>query len=624
MSRIPESTIQELRNRADIVGLISRYVELKQAGRNWKGLCPFHNEKTPSFNVNPDRQMFHCFGCQEGGDVLGFIMKHEGLSFPEAARTLAGELGIEIAEERDGVALDKGVTARIFQANEIAQDLYRGSLREPEGKLARDYLVSRGLDGATADEFGIGHAPPRWDGVAERLRSQRIAGDVGVQAGLLAERKSGSGHYDRLRGRLTFPIQDVRGRVIGFGGRALEADQEPKYLNTPESLVFQKRQSFYGYPAALEPIRRAGRVILCEGYFDRIAFSRAGMGEALATCGTALTPDHGSQLYRRTKEVVLVFDGDNAGQQATEKALAVLLPHGLRVRAALIPGGLDPDDYLKREGEAALRKLVDEAPDALELSIRNAVRQGASTPDQKADVVSHVAPLVANVSDPVSRDEYTRRLAMAVDASPPAVMAIVRDAARGASQTPQVDGEALGLARARRDAPEERQLRALARLCLQRPELIGDETALRLQEILPVGAWKSIILQIIEAADEGLLVAGGEASVDPFTVEARLDEDAKLRLRGIAIDDTPIDSERSADLVLDDLIGWFDGRRLAAREQELKRRMRDPEEDQEALLKERHALLLERRARIGLGGRSKQGEGRDSTGRASASPKLES
>mgnify|MGYP001822657810 FL=1 len=300
MSRIPETTIQEIRERADIVGLISRYVDLKQAGRNWKGLCPFHNEKTPSFNVNPDRQMFHCFGCQEGGDVVGFLMKHDGLTFPEAVRTLAGELGIEIPEERDGA--DAGLTAKIFRANELAQKLYREALREPEGKIARSYLVSRGFDGATADTFGIGFAPARWDAVAERLRRERIAGDVGSQAGLLAERKSGKGHYDRLRGRLTFPIQDVRGRVIGFGGRALEADQEPKYLNTPESPVFHKRQALYGYPEALEPIRRAGRVILCEGYFDRIAFARAGLGEALATCGTALTPEHGAQLRRRARE----------------------------------------------------------------------------------------------------------------------------------------------------------------------------------------------------------------------------------------------------------------------------------------------------------------------------------
>jgi DNA primase len=598
LSRIPEATIHEIRSRADIVALVSRYVELKQAGRNWKGLCPFHNEKTPSFNVNPDREIFHCFGCQAGGDVISFLMQHEGLTFPEAARSLAAELGIEIAEERDSG--EAGLASRLYEANALAQELYREALGEAESKSAREYLVARGFDGQSAESFGIGFAPARWDAVTDRLRARRIPPEVGVQAGLISQRKSKSGYYDRLRGRVTFAIRDVRGRVIGFGGRALEPEQEPKYLNTPESPVFQKRHAFYGYPDALEPIRRAGRVILCEGYFDRIAFAQAGMGEALATCGTALTAEHGVQLRRRTREVVLVFDGDEAGQAATEKALAMLLPHGLRVRAVLIPGGQDPDDFLNAEGADALRELVERASDALELSIRNAVRQGSSTPDQKADVVSRVAPLVAKVADAVSRDEYIRRLAMAVGASTSAVAAIVRDAARGSDSDPQVDADRLGLQRERRDAPEARQLRALASLCLQRPQLVGDETALRLQEILPEGSWKSIILKIIQAAADGELLVGGEGGVDPFAVERQLDEDAVRRLREIAVDDTPIDTERSVDQVLDDLIGWFDLRRLAAREQELKRKLRDPNEDHDALLAERHSLLLERREKIAL------------------------
>ena len=599
MSRIPEATIQEIRSRADIVALVSRYVELKQAGRNWKGLCPFHDEKTPSFNVNPDREIFHCFGCQAGGDVISFLMQNEGLSFPEAARSLAAELGIEIPEGRDD--RDAGLTARIYEANSVTQDLYREALREDQSKAARNYLVARGLDGAVAEEFGIGYAPASWEAVAVRLRERRIASEVGVRAGLLAERKTKTGHYDRLRGRVTFPIQDVRGRVIGFGGRALEADQEPKYLNTPETPVFQKRQALYGYPDALEPIRRAGRAILCEGYFDRIAFARAGLREALATCGTALTSEHGAALRRRTREVVLVFDGDEAGQAATEKALAILLPHGLRVRTALITGGQDPDDVLRADGPEALRRLVDEAADALESAIHNAVRQGSTTPDQKADAVSHVAPLIAKVSDVVSRDEYIRRLALAVGASTSAVASVVRDAARGSTRTPQVEAESLGLERERRDAPEARQLSSLARLCLQSPQLFGHETTLALERLLPEGSWKAIILQIIEVAGEGLLLSTGEGGVDPFAVESRLDEDAIRRLREIAFDNRPIETERSAEQILDDLVGWFELRRLATREQELKQKLRDPNEDHDALLAERHELLLQRRARLGVG-----------------------
>lgn len=599
MSRIPESTIQEIRSRADIVAFVSRYVDLRQAGRSWKGLCPFHDEKTPSFNVNPDREMFHCFGCQAGGDVIAFLMKHDGLTFPEAARMLAAELGIVIPEERGGE--DRAVSARIFEVNELAQALYRESLKAPEAKSARAYLAARGLDESDAERFGIGFAPARWDAVAERLRAARIPGEIGAKAGLLAERKSSPGYYDRLRGRLTFPIQDVRGRVIGFGGRALEPDQEPKYLNTPESPVFHKRQALYGHPDALEAIRRAQRIILCEGYFDRIAFARAGLGEALATCGTALTPDHGAQLRRRAREIVLIFDGDEAGRRATEKALAILLPSGLRIRAAFIPGGADPDDLLKQEGPEALRRLVDEASDALELAIRDAVRHGVATPDQKADAVARVAPLVARVADAVSRDEYTRRLALAVGASPAAVMTLIRDAVRSPDLTPRVDAESLGLARTRLDAPEDRQLRALARLCLLRPDLLSDENALRMHEVIPAGSWKAIIHEIVEAAADGLVSGSADSGIDPFAIEGRLDEDARLRLREIAVDDSPIDSERPASQVLEDLIGWFDGRRRSARDHDLSQRLRDRPEDHESLLAQKQALLLERRARMGIG-----------------------
>jgi len=270
----------------------------------------------------------------------------------------------------------------------------------------------------------------------------------------------------------------------------------------------------------------------------------------------------------------------------------------LRVRAATIPNGHDPDDFLNNEGADALRALVDGAPDALELVIRNAVRQGTASPDQKSDVVAHVAPLIAKVADAVSRDEYARRLSMAVDASVSAVSTIVRDAARGSSQTRQVDSASLGIARERRDAPEERQLRALATFCLQRPQLIGDETALRLQEILPGGAWKSIILQIIAAADEGLVLAGGEGGVDAFAIESRLDEEAAHRLREIAVDEQMADSDRPTDLILQDLLGWFDKRQRDQKKQEINRRLRDPNEDHEALLKEKQTLLLEKRARL--------------------------
>lgn len=315
MGRIPEATIREICERADVTDVIGRHVELKQAGRNWKGLCPFHDEKTPSFNVNPDRQIFHCFGCGEGGDVIGFLVKHENLTFPEAVRMLAAELGIEIAESSSS---DRSENERIFAALDCAQRCYRSALESPVGAPAQRYLAGRGIDSETVDRFGLGFAPDAWDTVARELERAKIPAEVGLAAGLLNERQSG-GHYDRMRGRVTFPISNVRGQVIAFGGRAIGVDQEPKYLNTPESAVYQKRRSFFGYPFALGPIGRSGRAIICEGYFDVIALARAGVEEGLATCGTALTSEHAHQLSRRTREVSLVFDGDQAGQKAMER-----------------------------------------------------------------------------------------------------------------------------------------------------------------------------------------------------------------------------------------------------------------------------------------------------------------
>ena len=429
MGRIPEDTIQQIRDRVDIADLVGRFVSLKKAGRSFKGLCPFHHEKTPSFVVSPDRGTYHCFGCGEGGNAFAFLMQHENLTFPEAVRSLAAELGIEVPETGEAPG-ERGMIEQVVRANDTVQAYYREALMAEEGADARRYLVGRGLHREDGEAFGIGYAPDRWEGAVGALREAKIRADIGARAGILKERDRG-GHYDLLRGRVVFPIQDARGRVVAFGGRALGADQEPKYLNTPESPVFRKREAFYGFPHALEPIRRNDRAVVVEGYFDRIALHRAGVEEAIATCGTSLTEEHARNLRRRTRNVILLFDGDNAGQRAMLRALEVLLPQGLRVRAAALPGGVDPDDYLQSEGADALRLLVDDAPPALTTAIRRAAADGCTTPWERADAVAEVAPLLALVTDPVERGEFARQLALAVGAEHADVDAAVRKAGRG-------------------------------------------------------------------------------------------------------------------------------------------------------------------------------------------------
>ncbi len=586
MGRISEGTIQDIRSRVDIVGLIGRYVELKRAGRNWKGLCPFHGEKTPSFNVNPDRQIFHCFGCQEGGDVIGFLMKHDGLSFPEAVRNLAADCGIEI-EESAGERRERGLSERLFAANDIAQRLYRETLAGNEGQKARDYLKGRGFDDEAIARFGIGYAPDRWDAVVRRLEQEKIPASIGEQAGLVARRQGGPGYYDRLRGRVTFPIHDVRGRVVGFGGRALAEGQEPKYLNTPETPVFRKRETFYGFPDALAELRRAARAVVCEGYFDRIALARAEVGEALATCGTALTAEHASQLSRRTHEVVLLFDGDAAGRAAMERSLEVLLPEGLRVRAVALPAGEDPDSFLVRRGADELCALVDGARDALEQVMQWAVDAGCASPGQKADVVNRIVPVVACIGDPVERVEYARRLASWTATDEAAVQAAVRTAARGGT-APVVESRSVV---PRKVSSQERHLHELAVLLFRHPGLAGDLERAPFESLLPEGSWKAVLGALLDAAGEGIVDETGAA--DHFALEARLDEDARSRLRMVAMDDELFRGETPPERALRDLVARLEKRRIDALQKELTRRMGDPEEDQEAIFREKERLRRE-------------------------------
>jgi DNA primase len=577
---IPDDIIQQIRDRTELVDLVGRYLTLKRAGRNHIGLCPFHSEKTPSFNVSPERQAFFCFGCQAGGNAISFLMKIENLSFPEAVRSLARDGGVMIPET---VAGERGVSERLYEANEVAQAAYRAALAQP-GNPASAYLERRGIDADTILRFGIGFAPDRWDFVAQKLRAKGIPAEIGERAGLLAAREGG-GHYDRLRGRVTFPIRDVRGRILGFGGRALAPEQEPKYLNTPETPIFRKRESFYGYPLALEPIRRAERAVVVEGYFDLIALHTAGVECVLATCGTALGEGHAHDLRRRSQEVVLFFDGDEAGQRAMERALQGLLPQGLRLRAAVLPAGEDPDSFLRSRGAEALRRLVDEAEPALERVIARAVGRGRATPWEKADAVAAVIPLIALIPSPVERGDTLRRLAFATGVELEHVEAAERAAKR--REDPR---EALPVA-PRRSGPEQRNLEQLARSVIQHPPLAEGIPPEDLAELVPPGAVRDAIEALVAAVGAG-------RSVDLETVAERLSGEARALLWRLAAADQPM-PEAAAARTVEDTLGWLRKRRRDDRNLELTRRMREPDADGAALLREKQRLFDEERSRRG-------------------------
>lgn len=577
MARIADEIIQQVRDRVDIVDLVGRFVTLKPSGRSHKGLCPFHDEKTPSFVVSRDRETYKCFGCGEGGNAFGFLMQLENLSFPEAVRTLAAEHGIEVPEGGSG---ERGVSERLYQANEVAQAGYREALNT-RGNAALAYLEQRGIDAETIERHGIGFAPDRWDFVVAALRTAKISAETGERAGLIAERRSG-GHYDRLRGRVTFPIRDVRGRVIGFGGRAIGEGQEPKYLNTPESPIFRKRQAFFGMPLALDPIRREERAVVVEGYFDLVALNRAGIGAALATCGTALTEDHGRELRRRTRNVVLLFDGDAAGQKAMERSLEVLLPADLRVHAVVLPAGDDPDTFLAREGGEALRALVDAAPSAVDVVMRSVVARGCSSPAEKADAVAALAPLLALISSPVEAGAYARQLALAVGTEAHHVEAAVRAVRRG-----QDAREAVPIA-PRVEPSEVRKLQRLARGLVEHPHLAARVR----HESLDAFSTEHPVVELLHRL---VRAAGEDRRVNVEELSTGLSDAARSLLYSLAVDDSPPE-EDATERTVDDTNRWLRKQLERARQRTLTEALRRGGADAAALLLEKQT---ERDAREG-------------------------
>ncbi len=580
MSRISDETIQLVRDRVDIVEFIGRYITLRQAGRNFKGLCPFHNEKTPSFNVNVDRQIFHCFGCGEGGNAITFLMRHDNLSFPEAVRQLAEEQGISIA---DTANTDVGVTEPVLKLNQLAQDTYFKILRSPQGSVARDYLAQRGIPNEMIDTFGLGFAPDSWDTLAKVIERAKYSSADGERAGLLARSEKGR-VYDRLRERITFPIRDVRGRVIGFGGRTLGKSDGAKYVNSPETPIYRKREAFYGFPHALEAIRRGERVVLVEGYFDLIAMHCAGIAETLATCGTALTAEHAQDLRRRAKEIVLVFDGDEAGQRAMHKGLEVLLPQGLRVRAVFLPDALDPDDFRKTHGDAKLRQLIEEAPMALDLVTRRALAKGCATPWQKADVAKQITALIALIPNSIECDEFTRRLALQLDLKQELLRGEVLELRGAADDAPSAAPKPLR----KTVSGVERYAKELATYLVAAPAEARQLESVDLDALLEEGPWKSIVraIECWQMEGEGSLL----------DIAERLEDPAKMFYLEIVAHPSPPLTPQKISVAVRDVIERLQERRVKQEQRaETRKFLEDPSHNAVLLLENKQKQLEEKK-----------------------------
>ena len=346
---IPEDRIEEIRNRINIVDLVSEYITLKKAGRNFLGSCPFHKEKTPSFTVNAEKQIYHCFGCGEGGNAFSFLMKINNMTFPEAVRHLAGKMGI-VLPSREFTPEEKSrhdLRESLVRVNQLAAVFYAKTLRTAAGSRGRGYLETRGIRQDIVDTFRLGYAPEGWRGLRDHLQREKITLKHAEQAGLLVARNDGD-CYDRFRGRLMFPIEDINGNVIAFGGRII-GEGEPKYLNSPESAVYVKGRHLYGLARAKSAIRKDETLIIVEGYFDLLALWNAGISNVVATLGTALTREQVDLIRRYTASVAVTFDTDAGGKAALERSMSLFLERGLKARAVVLPDGKDPDEFVSRQ-----------------------------------------------------------------------------------------------------------------------------------------------------------------------------------------------------------------------------------------------------------------------------------
>jgi DNA primase len=512
---IAEELIAEIRVRTDIVALIGDYVSLKQRGASFVGLCPFHNEKTPSFHVRRDRQFFHCFGCQESGDALAFLMRLDGLTFPQAARTLAERAGVDLPEtdDRDDFEMrrERERHQRLCALMEVATAFYEVQLTEHrESAAARAELEARGVLPATREKFRLGYAPLAWDALASFLEAKGHSLKDAEELGLLARRREGRGYYDRFRHRLMFPVADVQGRIVAFSGRILpepaprpgmpaSSDQPaPKYVNSPESPIYKKGELLFGLHAARVEVRRNGWAIVCEGNFDLIALHQAGFENSVAPLGTAFTAPQARLIRRFAQRVTLMFDGDNAGMKAVHAAYPLLRAAELTGRVARLPPGEDPDTYLRKHGVPGLTRLVEESIGIVEYVIDGSAAAAGPEAESRAAAIQALGPLLMTAGNPVEIELYIQRIARRFSLTDLGVVKEqLRRGVRGARATrpssPGAERSSSGNRAAETKVASRQERVKLPELALQRdllgalldkPELFRSDYSQRLRDLL--------------------------------------------------------------------------------------------------------------------------------------------
>lgn len=515
---IPKEKIEEVKDRTNIVQVISEYLPLKKRGANYLGLCPFHSEKSPSFTVNEQKGIYYCFGCNSTGNAITFLMKKEGVEFMDALRTLAQRAGISIEEKRSGPPDEREV---MYVALKAASDYFIAELAGVSGKQGREYLKKRGFEGELLARFGVGWAPNGWDGLVNCLRGKKIPLETAEKAGLVGRKEER--FYDRFRSRVMFPITDVKGRVTGFGGRCLD-DSTPKYLNSPETPVFKKGETLYGLYQARPELVKGASAIVVEGYFDLMALHKHGFTSAVATMGTALTAAHLRTLKGYSELVYALFDSDEAGRNAAIRSLDMFLAEDLSCRAVVLTGGKDPDEFLGRNGPEALREAIAKAEPLMEFYLKElASRTDIKSPEGKKRYFDLARKHLSLVKNEAEKGHYAKVVAAILGIGE----AYVTEGLKGRGEVkPDVLAEAPGKAAGPGPAPLHET--AVLKIIISHPELLSERVAAAFDE------FKDPDLRTAGLLALSLIREHGSVDVQAL-IEGIPEEGAKARIAGLVM-----------------------------------------------------------------------------------------
>jgi len=582
----PDETVSEVRERANILEVISDYVSIKKTGRNYKGLCPFHSEKTPSFMVNEEKQIFHCFGCGEGGDVFTFLMKVGHFSFPEAVETLAKRYGVRLSPREFSPAKKKEVAKReiLFQINQVASEYFHDLLlRRREGEGGRNYFVQRGMSKEFLEGYRLGYSLDRWDGLVQHLQERKLPLEMARELGLLFPKKK-EGWYDVFRGRIIFPIFDIHQRVVGFGGRVIKEGQ-PKYINSSESIIYHKGEILYGLQTAKQSIAEKDCVIIAEGYFDLLTLHQYGFKNSVATLGTALTTQHIRTLKRHTKNFITLFDGDLAGFHANLRALPLFLEEEVWPKTVVLPEGEDPDGFLRKGNGDELERKVAEAKSLFDFFLESLGRTyDVKSIEGKVKVAEEGLALIRRIPEGIRRNFYVKTLAEKVDIEEAMLYDMLQLSPKGRMN--HIKGrEELKKPPEKKTFPRSEEM--IVRLMVQQPHLIpkiSEEGILR--------EFESPFL--VEMAEDLQAFYQKKGKLDLAEALGRVEEDLKGGICAFVFQENGLEGG-DLERVLEDCIQKIREGRLKRDKKELLKRIKEAEKQKgeeglDALLLERHEL----------------------------------